>query len=157
MIPRAVQLCEDRRSSIPVGAPSARLALFYCIPHSIPLSTLLNSCRCSIAMIDTLPFHSALSSPPLSAPLNSHRHTLVWIVISILNSALLTPTPPPPFRHSSASTGTPQSLSALLSLDLALFFILHSFNTFCVLLFSTQHSPSGAPHFLGGCSPFSSE
>jgi hypothetical protein len=26
-----------------------------------------------------------------------------------------------------------------------LFFILRSFNTFCILLFSTQHSPSGPP------------
>jgi len=38
-----------------------------------------------------------------------------------------------------------------------LFFILRSFNTFCVLLFSTQHSLSGSALFLGSCSPFSSE
>jgi len=42
----------------------------------------------------------------------------------------------------------PQSLSALLSLDLVLFFILHSFNTFCVLHFSLQHFPSGPPSLL---------
>jgi len=35
-IPSAVQLREDRRSSIPVGAPLPRLTLFYFIPHTIP-------------------------------------------------------------------------------------------------------------------------
>ena len=54
---------------------------------------------------------------------------------------------PPPCWRSSACMGAPQSPSALLSLDLALFFCLHSSNTFCVLLFSTQHSPSGPPLF----------
>jgi len=53
--------------------------------------------------------------------------------------------------------GAPQSPLELLSLDLALFFILPSSITFCVLLFSTQHSPSWPSSFPGGCSPFSSE
>jgi len=34
--PPAVQLREDRRSSICVGAPQPRLTLIYCITHSIP-------------------------------------------------------------------------------------------------------------------------
>jgi len=173
LIPHVVQLREDRRSSIPVGPPEPRLTLLYLIPHWIPLSTLLISRRRSLAKIDTLLFHSTLNSPPLSALHNSHRRTSVWIVVSILNCALLTPTTPTPprlamvlrmYRRTSIPVGapqprfgTPQSPSVLLSLDLALLFILRSFNTFCVLLSSTQHSPSGAPLFLGGCSPFSSE
>jgi len=93
---------------------------------------------------------------PTGAP-QSGLSFLYWIPHSLLPPHPPHPPHPPPFRCSSASTGAPQSSSALLSLDLALFFILRSFNTFCVLLFSTQNSPSGAPLFLGGCSPFSYE
>jgi len=52
------------RSSIPVGAPQPWLTLFDFIPHSIPLSPLLNSRQHSLAKIDSLLFHSALNSPP---------------------------------------------------------------------------------------------
>jgi len=144
LIPPAVQLCKDRRSTIPIGAPEPRLTLFDFIPHSIP---------------------------PLSTLLNSHRRTSVWIVASILNSALLTPIPLPPLSTllrwyggylipvgaPQSRFGTPQSPSALLSLDLAIFFMLRSFITVCVILFCTQYFPSGPPLFLDGCSPFSSE
>jgi len=127
LIPPAAQLHYDRPSSIPIGTLQPRLMLFYFILHSIPLSALLNS----------------------------HWRTSVWIVAHIFNSALLTH--PPPFRRSSTCMGAPQSPSALLSLDLVLLFILCSTITFCVFLFSTQHSPSWPSSLPGGCSPFSSE
>jgi len=66
--PPVVQLRKDRCYSIPVGAPQPRLTHLDFIPHSFPL---------------------------LPALLNSHRHTLLWIVASLLNSALLTPHSPP--------------------------------------------------------------
>jgi hypothetical protein len=137
--------------------------------------------------IDKGQFHSKLNLP-LSVHLNSPQHTSVWFLSPILNSALLTPSPPftntqnhaPPHTHPfypllrrcgcspvpvsvhdgrfsasqsplellspcwqfSVPIGTPyprfcafESLLVLLNLYLAFFFILRSFNTFCILLF----------------------
>jgi len=54
-----------------------------------------------------------------------------------------------PYWCSSANIGEPRSPLTLLSLPVPHFvFIPHSSNTFCVLHFSTQHSPSGTPLFF---------
>jgi len=116
-----------------------------------PLALLTLDWPCSILFRTWFPCFPH-SSIPTGAP-RSGMSLLYWIPHSIPPH----PWHPPPFRHSSANMGTSQSPSALLSLDLALFFILRSFNTLCILLFSTQHSLAGPPLVNGGCSPFSSE
>jgi len=116
---------------------------------------LFNSRRCSSAWIHALLCCSSLEYP-LSGFLKSHQCTLVCSVTSMLNSTIRTPhtTPlaalPREYGSSSILVGAPQpryftaqSPSALFGLDLALFSILRSFNTICVLVYSTQHSPSG--------------
>ena len=127
VIPPAAQLHYETPSSIPISTLQPRSTLFCSSRHSIAHSTLVNCLWC----------------------------TSVSIVTHIMNSACLTP--PPQFRHTSAGMGAPQSQSELLSLDLALFFILCSSITFCVLLISTQHSPSWPSSVPGGCSLFPSE
>jgi len=103
--------------------------------------------RSYIAFFIPYPLH------PFSAVLhwdilhNPHQCSSGWIGASLFHATHLT-CPPLPFQRSSASMGAPQSLSVLCSLDLALFFVIpHSFNTFFVLFFPTQHSPSGT-HLL---------
>jgi hypothetical protein len=92
------------RFSLSVGAPQVRFTVFYIILQSIPSSSvILHWDRHSVipsVLISTLPFHAALYTA-ISAPLswglellNSHWHTLVWIVAPIFNSALCSPTFP---------------------------------------------------------------
>jgi hypothetical protein len=165
----AVQLREDRWSSIPTGAPLPRLMLFYFIPHSIPpcCAPQFPSALLSQDSISSISFRTRIPLP-ISVLLNTHQCTSVRIVASKLNSAHLTPPPPLslllrllgccsiPVSGLQLRFGTAQCPSAFLSLDFAHLFILRSFNTFCILLSSTKHSPSDPPLLHGGCSPFSS-
>jgi len=142
---------QGKHSSVPVGACLPVLVFHLFIPCSIPLWLhvlslaweILNSHRFTSVQIVAPIMTSAFRNPPFSALLgwdSIPQSTLVLLCLdwpASIHSTLLTP-----------NFGVPQSPLALLSLDLALFFILRSSNTFCVLLFSTQYSPSGAPVVL---------
>jgi hypothetical protein len=118
-IPPGVQHREDRRPFIPISASWDRLTIFYLFRTRLPF---LN---CSIPVSAHWPRSTIIYLilhliPTMSALLNAHRRTSVWIVASILNSALLTPTPPTlSIPHCSASMGAVQSPSAHLIVDLA--------------------------------------
>jgi len=72
LIPSAAQLHYDRYSLILIGAPQPRVKVIYFVPHSIPLSMLLNSHQCTSVWIvghrysvtHSLP-HPQRGAPPL--------------------------------------------------------------------------------------------
>lgn len=116
-------------SSIPTGVPQSGLLLLYQIQHSIPHNAL--HVWCSTAKIRDSQSLSVSLGLDL-ALLNYHLCCSAQVLCTSIPDGTLQPWFGPCC-------------------------ILSSFNTFCVLLYSTQHLPSRPPPCLSGCSPVSSK
>jgi len=132
-------LCLDWCSSISFRALYSPFHAFQCGMVALQFAPALLGLNCH----SYIAFHTPYPPPFLallcwdSTP-ESRWCSSAWFGSSLFHSALHTP----PF-------GAPRFLSALLSLDLVrFFFILHSSITIWVLLYSTQHYPSGASLFV---------